>query len=564
MFTSRFPCVFLDRTGHVNLAYMLSSSMFSRVKEEARISIAALEQSSQSSFDVLFMTHESFPRTFDYIFHVTMKPMLLTAVTSAVPDLEMTSMEHSGLWSLALQRHIETTLTKALDDRVTLVQAKPSNTQLWAVTEDPLNYDAAAQITFGLRLNAATAFTALNKGPPADSPEAKEFRDFWGDKSEMRRFKDGTIHEAVLWCASSLQSERRMVCERIVKYILYRHCGVDRSLVNYVGAELDCVLRDGKRGTGEELSLAALKAFEDVSRAVRNVSSLPLAINSVQGTHPVFRHTDVFPSKPFCKNHYCGKTVTNQLVPQDSQELPPYVPALTVICMSEGSGKWPEDRDAIQCLKSLLHIKMGTELKDKHLLSVSVAATHVDVLKDGFVFRLQLANTREISVLRTVTSEAGMVKFRDTEEALALEKTTVNLPRLTHLLHGIQQQNPSFSASVRMCKRWIASQMTWGYITDQVIELILAYIFISPHPFSPPASPATGLLRFLHLLSTFNWKADPLMVNLNKEFSDEDLTSIPKEMTKHRATLPAMCVATPQDKTGTRWTKTMPTPPILQ
>ena len=39
-----------------------------QVKEEARISIAALEQSSQSSFDVLFMTHESFPRTFDYIF----------------------------------------------------------------------------------------------------------------------------------------------------------------------------------------------------------------------------------------------------------------------------------------------------------------------------------------------------------------------------------------------------------------------------------------------------------------------------------------------------------------
>ena len=76
-------------------------------------------------------------------------------------------------------------------------------------------------------------------------------------------------------------------------FLSRRHCGVDRSLVNYVGTELDCVLRDGKRGTGEELSLAALKAFEDVSRAVRNVSSLPLAINSVQGIHPVFRHTDV-------------------------------------------------------------------------------------------------------------------------------------------------------------------------------------------------------------------------------------------------------------------------------
>ena len=49
------------------------------------------------------------------------------------------------------------------------------------------------------------------------------FRDFWGEKSEMRRFKDGTIHEAVLWSESTFQSERRLVCKQIVEFVLNRY-----------------------------------------------------------------------------------------------------------------------------------------------------------------------------------------------------------------------------------------------------------------------------------------------------------------------------------------------------
>lgn len=52
--------------------------------------------------------------------------------------------------------------------------------------------------------------------------QAKEFCDFWGEKSEMRRFKDGTIHEAVLWTSSPCQSDRRLVCKKIVQYVLER------------------------------------------------------------------------------------------------------------------------------------------------------------------------------------------------------------------------------------------------------------------------------------------------------------------------------------------------------
>ncbi|GFR75187.1 nucleolar protein 6 [Elysia marginata] len=54
------------------------------------------------------------------------------------------------------------------------------------------------------------------------------------------------------------------------------------------------------------------------------------------------------------------------------------------------------------------------------------------------------------------------------------------------------------------------------------------------------------------------------MVNLNKDFTDEDYSSIPKEFQKNRATLPSMCICTPTDKQGTKWTKPMPTEPFLK
>ncbi|EDO27361.1 predicted protein [Nematostella vectensis] len=68
-----------------------------------------------------------------------------------------------------------------------------------------------------------TTCTAIKKDQNSDENnlEAAIFREFWGSKSELRRFKDGSILEAVVWPSSSA-GERRTVCERIIKYLLNR------------------------------------------------------------------------------------------------------------------------------------------------------------------------------------------------------------------------------------------------------------------------------------------------------------------------------------------------------
>ena len=50
------------------------------------------------------------------------------------------------------------------------------------------------------------------------------------------------------------------------------------------------------------------------------------------------------------------------------------------MCILEGSGKWPEDKDAVQRLKAAFHIRLS-----KHLVSRGLCCTahtkHVKVLK---------------------------------------------------------------------------------------------------------------------------------------------------------------------------------------
>ena len=45
--------------------------------------------------------------------------------------------------------------------------------------------------------------------------------------------------------------------------------------------------------TGEEESLAVVYAFEELCKQIRNIDGLPLDINSIQGSHPAFRLTEV-------------------------------------------------------------------------------------------------------------------------------------------------------------------------------------------------------------------------------------------------------------------------------
>lgn len=54
-------------------------------------------------------------------------------------------------------------------------------------------------------------------------PQAKEFRNFWGDLSELRRFQDGSIREAVVWQPANTFEDKRKAFAQMIKDILNRY-----------------------------------------------------------------------------------------------------------------------------------------------------------------------------------------------------------------------------------------------------------------------------------------------------------------------------------------------------
>ena len=109
--------------------------------------------------------------------------------------------------------------------------------------------------------------------------------------------------------------------------------------------------------------------------------------------------------------------------------------------------------------------------------------------------------------MKTIRTPEGMIKMRDTDESLHLERETVALPRLTSTLHGLQQQYSSFSTSVRLAKRWICAQMLGDYIHEVAVELIVASFYLSPYPYTQP--------RYSHYCKFRNFRMGFIFVKLH-------------------------------------------------
>lgn len=100
----------------------------------------------------------------------------------------------------------------------------------------------------------------------------------------------------------------------------------------------------------------------------------------------------------------------------------------------EGSGKWPQDVEALRRLKTAFYIKLGKLLQRQYSHTTVINPDHIDVLINGYVFRIVIANHREISAMKAFNVN-GMIKFENTDQSKTLEMKIVTLPKITSVLH---------------------------------------------------------------------------------------------------------------------------------
>ncbi|KAG7264330.1 hypothetical protein CRUP_009952 [Coryphaenoides rupestris] len=107
-------------------------------------------------------------------------------------------MDHSGNYVHTALPYILSLLQQGLGQRIHLLSHSLSPDPEWSLEAEPPKHKAQPPLSFGLILRPEHAASVLERGPPADSPKAAAFRQLWGPRSELRRFQDGAITEAVL------------------------------------------------------------------------------------------------------------------------------------------------------------------------------------------------------------------------------------------------------------------------------------------------------------------------------------------------------------------------------
>ncbi|XP_071794950.1 nucleolar protein 6-like [Asterias amurensis] len=581
-----FDVVFLDPSGSLNLCANMNKATFKQVHHEAKLAERYLNTKAINSFDCLFMMEVPFVRTFDHLFHLKDLSQFKTSCR-CFKELDDALMDRGENYVTTCLPKLLALLQRGLGSRVDLVAVKLQPDQQWSTSSPPPKPEDSGPLTFGLLLNMEYANSVLERGPEANTPEAEEFQKFWGKLSELRRFQDGSICEAVVWPGQTM-AEKRLICCHVIKHLLSTHAGISPDTLIYIGGQLNPILQQsatskphattqstpkdrqdphpGVGSTGEEDNVALIQSYNDFTKDLRSLKDFPLVMTSIQGISPALRYTEVFPAGPVNVKRTSPLTRVNGYVqvPVFNQPCPEWVPAIKVICHLEGSGKWPDGLEAIQRIKAAFHIRLAEMLHKQHELVTSATPKYLDALKGGYVFRVEVAHRREVGLLKETIAPDGMKILRDNPQSVELEKRTVMLPRLTSTLHGIHQQHPAFSGAVRLAKRWVCAHLLSNHIPEECIDLLVAYLFIQPAPYTVPCSPSVGLVRFLHLLVRQDWKESPLIINLNGEMKGSDYEEIRQHFIEHRSELPDVFLSTPTDRLNSVWTQKQPTAQILQ
>src|SRR3954447_9449872 len=99
--------------------------------------------------------------------------------------------------------------------------------------------------------------------------EAAAFRKFWGTKAELRRFKDGSILETLIW---SEKDSGQPIIQQIIAYLLDRHldCHSLAEKLTFFGHKFDALLSPGAQSSLGILPFQALMTtFSELEKKIR-------------------------------------------------------------------------------------------------------------------------------------------------------------------------------------------------------------------------------------------------------------------------------------------------------
>lgn len=557
---------FVDTTGFYNIFARLSANDMKRIVLESGKSLQMLDKSHTNAFQWLFLSESPESVVFDQLFHVLcsdkVQKKLLKSDENRLERLVLFALDSNAY----LVNLIEGFLSKGLANRIHLIQYLRLPNRAWPVSDAPPTKNTS--LMFGIIVNPENGFDVIVRGPQANDPTAAAFREFWGEKSQLRRFKDGSVTEACIFGSSQdCPTEKRLVTAKIVEHLLGEHLSFLEGKTEplwkhfYYANQLTCEMPVefiNQKYTIPDIetqTLNVLREFNEVEMELRRLEGLPLDITGILGTSPIFYYAEPRRNYP---NGYCSREENSTEVIYGEAF---YEAVLTLAV----SSKWPEDVEAMKRLKAAFYVEIGNRIRRIKGLFCRVAVDSVYIMRGGYTFRFTLAHSKELQLMRQSVAD-GVVAYRDNRDSLAMERDLFIKPTLASALHGLHQQHNAYGPTVCLVKRWLNSQLLdrsqWA---DECTELLVASLFMEDTKTvtaEAPIQPQTGFMRFLHMLANKNWQTELVLLNFNSTMSAERLEEVQSSFTMNRGQYPPVTIITSfDDKCIGIWAKEAP---ILQ
>jgi len=372
----------------------------------------------------------------------------------------------------------------------------------------PVKGDRCLSTEVCVRFDPVSYWQPVTHGPDAGSETAKDFRNFWGDRSELRRFQDGAVKEVVVW-----SGDKDDIVGDVVRSIVGRHhkgCDVEEK------GDWGSKLLSGDGGSESK------KEFDKMVPILYGLENLPLKIAGVVALGTQARCSKV---EQNIIMEVGGKTVKNDFgvakLTGKHGMAAHLVEPLDAMLVAEHSGKWPKDSQALRRVRLAWLMEVGKQLGKKVTdIQIKIMGETLIVMTSGQVFRFCVGDKGE--------GENGQ------------------LGELCSWLGGVNRSFPSWSGCVRLVQRWMASNLM-SSIPTPALEVSVATILAS----SPqaPTAPTAAFLLWLHTIATHDWNSSPLIY----PGSSTNLS---------RDTLPPMAVICPYSPTPSHWTKSVTWPDL--
>lgn len=515
VFVDYFDHVLVDPTGSVNLLGNMTPGTLRYMQQQAAATVAMLGETDKDYFDEIFLRDQSKPAFhFDDVIRLSMKHL---SMNDPAMRNDYGSPINAGIVKVAR------ILTRGLSDRhLFLAPFMPCELE-WAVCGAQPHPRSTVEI--GLVLDPAHAFRLVDHGPrPEDSQAADAFKSFWGELSELRRFRDGRIVESVVWEAKG-PLERLTIPRRIVQHLIDRHFGVTLADKHFYASAFEQLLLPSTSlaqrayvAHPREIGFQGVQSsFEQMTKTLRGLEGLPLTLISVAPADAGLRRSITACPAPFNMSGAIPFAAS-------------YLPVQEFVMTFESSGQWPDDVVAIQAMKMAFYEHIAAKLVEVEPDNRAAIVMDVDadsnkswdaaaleiISPSGFAFRGRIHHERERVLLQRILADKDEDGFERSQARAALsrfEARFVHAVRHHSHMSALVSRFPSLGDAVRLAKRWISSQLLGQHVPQNLIELIGASVYVGASAGSAaPATGHAGFSRIVKRLADWQWRDEPLAV----------------------------------------------------